>query len=399
MIECKKMTFEVSEVECTGYLYMPSDSRIHLPLVIMAHGFSGTQQGSLARTANDFANQGFAVFTFDYRGFGESSGVPRQVINIGQQHADWEAAIDFAGTLNGVDGARIGLWGSSLSGAHVVEVAAKHDRIAAVIAQVPFNGFPDKVEGRSWRESITLLWTALKDQICGWLGIDPIYIPVVGRKGELAVITTEKADAIVASMQGSHWQNKIAPRVLLDMALWYRPSKTAHRLTMPLLVCLAEHDELTPSPLARKIADAAPHSKLLIYSGTHFEFYEEPTRKQLVRDQVAFLNRAIQSRNTMPDQPLGQSEPHASPTSTTVGSRQVGGDQHAPLTSQDASGGRGDFLDPQGKAPRRCRGKLSIPLVVGKERDRPSVRPAKKRAQVDVLAAAISGMKQRRFQW
>lgn len=85
----------------------------------MAHGFSGTQEGSLARTASDFAAAGFSVLTFDYRGFGESAGFPRQVIDISGQREDWRAAVAFARSIEGVDPDRIALWGSSLSGAHV----------------------------------------------------------------------------------------------------------------------------------------------------------------------------------------------------------------------------------------------------------------------------------------
>jgi uncharacterized protein len=41
------------------------------------------------------------------------------------------------------------LWGNSLGGAHAISVAAHDPRIVAVVAQIPFNGFPRRVEGRS----------------------------------------------------------------------------------------------------------------------------------------------------------------------------------------------------------------------------------------------------------
>lgn len=186
----------------------------------MAHGFSGTQQRSLARTAQGFADAGFAVFTFDYRSFGESEGAPRQVIDIAHQLKDWKAAVAFTLGLGGIDRDRIGLWGSSLSGAHVVHVAAHNPAIAAVIAQVPFNGFPSRVEGRSAAESIGLFWVAINDRARALLGHRPLYVPVVGRPGERAIITTERADTIVSALKGSHWENRVAPRVILDMFFW-----------------------------------------------------------------------------------------------------------------------------------------------------------------------------------
>jgi cephalosporin-C deacetylase-like acetyl esterase len=53
-----------------------------------------------------------------------------------------------------VDPERIALWGSSLGGARVIVVAAEGPRIAAVVAQMPFNGFPRRVEGRSTLEAL-----------------------------------------------------------------------------------------------------------------------------------------------------------------------------------------------------------------------------------------------------
>ena len=104
----------------------------------MAHGFSATRRDRLPAYAERFADAGFAVLLFDYRGFGDSAGEPRQIIDIKAQHADYEAAIAAARGLEGIDPARIALFGSSFSGGHVVALAARHPELAAAIAQVPF---------------------------------------------------------------------------------------------------------------------------------------------------------------------------------------------------------------------------------------------------------------------
>ena len=58
-------------------------------------------------------------------------------MRIGEQLADWRAAIGFAAILPGVDPARIALWGFSASGGHVFRVAARNPGLAAAIAQTP----------------------------------------------------------------------------------------------------------------------------------------------------------------------------------------------------------------------------------------------------------------------
>lgn len=292
MVEKTVTRFRVDDIDCVGYLYRPP--REPLPgCIVMAHGFGGTQQGSLARTAEDFAAAGFVVLTFDYRYFGESGGTPRQLISIAAQKADWHAAIAHARNLPGADAQRIALWGSSLSGGHVVEVAAEDPRIAAVVAQVPFNGFPRKVEGRTSAETRQLLRAILKDWWHGRTGKPPHYVPAVAPRGQLAVMAFDEADDVVRSMQNDSWRNEITPRVLLDMMLWYRPGRRAHRVKAPILVCLAERDSQTPSHLGRRIADRAPRGELRRYPCAHFDFYKDAVRRIVVADQISFLRTQL----------------------------------------------------------------------------------------------------------
>lgn len=68
-----------------------------------------------------FAGAGLNALAFDNRNFGASDGEPRQEIDLWAQ----------------VDAGRIGIWGSSHSGGHVLVVAAIERRVKAVLSQVP----------------------------------------------------------------------------------------------------------------------------------------------------------------------------------------------------------------------------------------------------------------------
>jgi len=287
MSDRQRVEFASGADRCVGYLYAAPDAADCC--VLMAHGFGGTQEGSIARNAADLAAAGLPVLTFDYRGFGESGGAPRQVIDIGMQHEDWRAAIGFARTLPGVRADNVALWGSSLGGGHVLAIAAEDPAIAAVVAQVPFNGFPRKVEGRSRRDSLRLLRVALADWIAGKRGDPPIYIKAVGEPGELAVMATPEAAHTVAAMDNPTWRNEVAPRALIDMAFWYRPGRRARRLAMPVLLSLAERDKETPADATRPIARRAPRGELRCYPCSHFQFYHEAVRPTVIADQISFL--------------------------------------------------------------------------------------------------------------
>ena len=128
MSEREDLTFPSGEDTCAAWLYRPGAAAGPVPCVVMAHGFTATRGDRLPAYAERFAAGGLAVLLFDYRHFGDSSGTPRQLLDIGRQQADYRAAVAFARTLEGIDAQRIGLFGTSFSGGHVVAVAAQDPR-------------------------------------------------------------------------------------------------------------------------------------------------------------------------------------------------------------------------------------------------------------------------------
>jgi pimeloyl-ACP methyl ester carboxylesterase len=120
MVVRREITFPSGESTCSAW-YLPASSEVlersnGRPCVVMAHGFSGTRDGGLLPYAEGFAAAGMDVLLFDYRGFGDSTGMPRQLVSYRRQRADYKAAVAAARAINGVDPERIVLWGTSYSG-------------------------------------------------------------------------------------------------------------------------------------------------------------------------------------------------------------------------------------------------------------------------------------------
>lgn len=129
-----------------------------LPTIIISHGWGGVA-ASLRQNAIDFARAGYFVVVFDYRGWGASEGkiVPtrplergkpgepitveakeiREVVDPLDMTADLQNAIHWVHGEKQCDTKRIGLWGTSYSGGHVVYVAARDPRVKATVSQVP----------------------------------------------------------------------------------------------------------------------------------------------------------------------------------------------------------------------------------------------------------------------
>jgi uncharacterized protein len=70
----------------------------------------------------------------------------------------------------------------------------------------------------------------------------------------------------------------------------YRPGDEAHRLGMPVLVCVAEGDSETLEEVSRRMVERAPRGKLRRYPTTHFDFYRDPMRQRVLADQIVFLH-------------------------------------------------------------------------------------------------------------
>lgn len=74
----KEVTFASETDTCAAWLYEPAGGGPHatLPLIVMAHGLTGTRRDRLGPFAERFADAGVAALLFDHRGFGDSSGKP-----------------------------------------------------------------------------------------------------------------------------------------------------------------------------------------------------------------------------------------------------------------------------------------------------------------------------------
>ena len=162
MAERAEVSFQSGGERCSAWLYRPAQAT---SCVVLAHGWTGVREQRLDAYAERFAAAGLAALVFDYRHFGASDGQPRQLLDIRRQHADWRAAVAYARGLAGIDPARVALWGSSFSGGHVIEVAARDPRIAAVVAQVPFVDGLANLTRLGRLHALRLTLAGLRDQL------------------------------------------------------------------------------------------------------------------------------------------------------------------------------------------------------------------------------------------
>src|SRR5215469_658541 len=129
--------FNAEGVILRGWLYVPEILPGATPAIVMAHGFSAVKEMYLDRYAEVFSAAGLAVLVFDNRNFGASDGEPRDEIDPWQQVRDYRHAITWLQRQPHINPERIGVWGSSYSGGHVLVLGAIDRRIKCVVSQVP----------------------------------------------------------------------------------------------------------------------------------------------------------------------------------------------------------------------------------------------------------------------
>jgi uncharacterized protein len=287
------VTFDSHGAQCAAWHYRPAEDG-QRPAVVMAHGGASVRGARLDAYAERFADAGFHVLVFDYRHFGDSEGEPRQLMDIRRQLQDYRAALGFVRTLQGVDPGRVAAWGTSLSGGHVLMLAAQSADVTAVVAQTPLTDGLAIARATGVRAGLRLMAAALRDVVGSALGRGPVMVPVVGPPGSVALLNAPGAmDGYKATIPpDAPWENRATARIALS-TLTYRPFRQARGIRVPVLFCVAEHDAIAPPGPTVSLAEHIPHGEVVRYPIGHFDIYHGPLFDRTVGDQVAFLRRHL----------------------------------------------------------------------------------------------------------
>jgi fermentation-respiration switch protein FrsA (DUF1100 family) len=262
----------------------------------MAHGFGATRDASLQPYAHRFAEAGLAALVFDYRHFGSSDGEPRQLVSPRRQLEDYAAAVAFAATLPGIDASRIAVWGTSFSGGHALVSAAHVPGLAAAVCQCPMmDGLAAvrRIVGYAgFGQLIKLSAHGLYDLLLAPFGRTHS-IPIVGRPGELAVMSSPDAYDGYCALTPPGFRFDVAARVALQVG-FYRPVASASAVRCPVLVQVCTRDSVAPSDAAEEaIRRLGPHGEAKRYDIGHFEPYFGAAFERSVSDQLEFLTRHL----------------------------------------------------------------------------------------------------------
>ena len=270
--------FDAEGTTLRGWLYVPEHATGPAPTIVMCHGYSAVKELFLDAFAEVFCDAGFCALVYDNRNLGASDGEPRQEIDPWAQVRDYRHAITYARTRDEVDSDRIGIWGSSYSGAHVLVVGAIDRRVKCVAAQVPLISGHENARRLVRADLIAPTQQMFDDdREARARGEAPVVIPVVAPEGEPCALPTGDSYEWFTSSgaeRAPSWINECTLRSV-EMFWEYEPGTYLPWISpTPLLMVVAAGDHLTVSDLAIGAFEQAREPKRLeILPGGHFDAY------------------------------------------------------------------------------------------------------------------------------
>lgn len=271
--------FRSAGLRCRGIKYVPTglSPTEKRPCIVLAHGFSAVKEMYFTDYAQAFARAGFVAIVFDYRYLGESEGEPRGQIFPWEQIEDFRNAITFAQMQPEVKPDKIGVFGSSYSGGHVICLGALDRRVKAVACQVPL------VDG--WTNFQAIVPRAAGAGFLKYLEADRIeryktgkvnYLPVVAADNNAVLNTADSFTWFTEThkKRAPRWENRVTVESV-EKFIEYSPAVFMGRVSpTPFLMMVAQDDILTPTDLAINAFEAVREpKKLVILPGGHFDAY------------------------------------------------------------------------------------------------------------------------------
>lgn len=375
----RQVTIWSDGIRLAGDVFFPKDRKESekLPTIVLCHGWGGLKEhlnNVEAGYAPHFAAEGYITLTFDYRGWGESDSrlvvtgdmpkpdengevtvratAVRELVAPFDQQQDIDAAISFIEGEPGVDRDRIGLWGSSFGGGHVVWRAAHDDRIKCIVSQVggldPAGGMENAFKAllAQYEKAAPTANPALKDEIVQRMAERAAALEdlmqegkiTTGLGGMLVVIEGHEDDEAAARLVAEQNTDRKAlfpilakenrPLELIHLARTWRarglidpapqgidvvpglagtphqvqfidfsPASHAHKITVPVLIIDAEKEEYGRQGqlVYDKVKDRVPAEYHIFEGITHYDIYDG-ARQKAIDMQVAWFNKHLKGK-------------------------------------------------------------------------------------------------------
>lgn len=265
---------------CAGTLYRPSGQRpgSKVPAVLLSHGFACVRtMRNVPEVAQALVDAGIAALTLDFRFLGESPGEPRQTVSPFHQRQDLHNALTWLSEHPQIDADRLGIWGTSYSGGHVLQVAAFDRRVKAVVSQVPATDLFRQIRQAPLAHRARYDELIAADRLARFRGLPAKTMKLAAPEGEASLFGPSSFPWIARNVsEHATFRNEVT-LASLEEFVQFDPVNYIEAISpTALLFITARQDRLVSPELLRQAFERAGEpKKLLTVEGSHYDVYDE----------------------------------------------------------------------------------------------------------------------------
>jgi fermentation-respiration switch protein FrsA (DUF1100 family) len=277
----RSISFYSQGARLAGTLWTPPPSaRGPAPAVIVTGSWTTVKEQMPANYAPLLAAAGFVVLTFDFRGFGESEGEPRDVESVRSKAEDIRNAVAFLRTHPAVDADRIGAVPICASAGYVAAAMIGETHLRSVAMVAPWLHDAELVRtiyggDHAVRERIHQALAARERYAAS---NDVAYVPAASNTDASAAMhmPADALDYYLNPRRGAipEWGGRFAVMAWQEW-LEFDPIALAPRIAVPVRLITGER---TATPAGAREFEAglgAVHDSVWL-DGTQFDFYDDP---------------------------------------------------------------------------------------------------------------------------
>ncbi|RFU87942.1 alpha/beta hydrolase [Streptomyces triticagri] len=293
---CEQVGFAGGGGKLAGRLFLPdpdasdpgADGTAPFTAVLVAGTWTSVKEQMADRYAEELARRGFAALSFDFTGYGESEGVPRDYESPELKVRDLQGAADFLAAHPAVAATGLGVLGVCAGAMYASAFAAQDTRVNSLALVAPWlhdrriceenYGGPEGIEAKKAAAAAARRRYEETGEV--------VYVPVVSGSDPEAAMPFA-IDFYLNPERGGieQWPNRYAVMAWTEW-LDFDAVALAPRLEAPTLLVHSEGAAI-PDGARRFHAALGGPSEFLWTEGVQFDFYDQPQHVSLAADSAA----------------------------------------------------------------------------------------------------------------
>ncbi|GAA1550203.1 alpha/beta hydrolase [Actinomadura kijaniata] len=283
----RKVTFPSGDVTLTGNLFLP-DAPSPSPGVVVAGTWTSVKELMADRYAERLADRGHAALSFDFTGYGESEGEPRDYESPELKVRDLRHALDFLAGRPEVDAGRLGALGVCAAAMYMSAAAVADERVRSLALVAPWlhdGAICAEVYGGAEGVAARRKEAAAARARFEETG-EVEYVPVVSGTDPRAAMPME-IDFYLNPDRGGipAWPNRFAV-MAWENWLTFDSIALAPRVTVPTVLVHSE-DAAIPEGARRFHEALAGPGEFVWTTGDQFDFYDQEPQVTTAADTAA----------------------------------------------------------------------------------------------------------------